>query len=132
MPRVQRPDGVELHWDGQGEGPLVVLVPYWSGHPGVYEGLLSDLARDHRVAAFDARGTGASTRRGPYDMETDGADLEAVLETLGQGAVILSIADGANRAVRVGALRPDLVAGVVAIGAGPFARAQFAGGDSLV
>jgi pimeloyl-ACP methyl ester carboxylesterase len=110
----------------------VLLAPYWSGHPGVYEALFSELARDHRVAAFDARGTGGSTRRGPYDMETDGADLEAVLETLGDRAVIVSIADGCNRAVRISALRPDLVASVIAIGAGPFARAQFADGDALL
>ena len=47
--RLERPDGVELHWEERGEGPPVVLAPYWSGHPGVYEDLLSDLARDHRV-----------------------------------------------------------------------------------
>ena len=43
MPPLERPDGVELHWEEQGEGPLVVLAPYWSGHPGVYEALLSNL-----------------------------------------------------------------------------------------
>src|SRR3989442_1570415 len=57
MPRLQRPDGVELHWEQRGQGPLLVLAPYWSGHPGVYEALLSDLARDHRVVTWDARAT---------------------------------------------------------------------------
>src|SRR4051794_3799758 len=122
MPLLSRPDGVELHWDQRGEGPLIVLAPYWSGHPAVYDDLLSDLGRDHRVVTFDARGTGQSTRRGPYDMETDGADFEAIVEGTGGGAVALSIADGCNRAVRLGARRPDLVAAVLAIGAGPFAR----------
>jgi pimeloyl-ACP methyl ester carboxylesterase len=80
MARLERPDGVELHWDQRGEGPLVVLAPYWSGHPGVYEALLADLARDHRVVTWDARGTGESTRTGPYDMETDCSDLEAIVD----------------------------------------------------
>src|SRR5204863_8398653 len=129
---LSRPDGVELHWDHRGEGPLVVLCPYWSGHPAVYEGLLSDLSQDHRVVTFDARGTGGSTRRGPYDMDTDGADLEAIVDAAGDHATLLSIANGCNQAVRLGARRPDLVAAVVAIGAGPMTRAQFAQGDAMI
>lgn len=132
MARLERPDGVELHWEERGEGPLVVLVPYWSGHPGVYEGLLSDLARDHRVVTWDARGTGESTRAGPYDMKTDGSDLEAILDEAGGGAVLISIADGANRGVRVAVSRPDLVAAVVVLGTAPFARAHFEGSEGMI
>ena len=132
MARLERPDGVELHWEERGEGPLVVLAPYWSGHPGVYEGLLSDLARDHRVVTWDARGTGESTRAGPYDMETDCSDLEAILEAAGGEAVVISTADGANRGVRVAASRPDLVAAVVALGTAPFARMHFEGSEGMI
>lgn len=132
MARLERPGGVELHTDERGEGPLVVLAPWWSGHPGVYEGLLSDLARDHRVVSWDARGTGESTRAGPYDMETDCSDLEAILEGAGGEAVIISTADGANRSVRVAASREDLVAAVVALGTAPFARMHFEGSEGMI
>ena len=132
MPLLTRPDGVDLHWDERGEGATVLMVPYWSGHPAVFEGLLSHLARDHRVAWYDARGTGESSPRGPYDMETDEADLEAVLEEVGGEAALISIANGVNPAVRVAARRPDLAAGVLAMGSGPVARAQIADGDSLI
>lgn len=132
MARLARPDGVELHWEGRGEGPLVVLAPYWSGHPGVYDALLSDLARDHRVVTWDARGTGKSTRTGPYDMKTDSSDLEAVLDAAGGGAVVITTADGANRGVRVAAGRPDLAAAVVALGTAPFARMHFEGSEGMI
>jgi pimeloyl-ACP methyl ester carboxylesterase len=132
MPRLERPDGVELHWEERGEGPLVVLAPYWSGHPGVYEALLSDLARDHQVVTWDARGTGQSTPAGPYDMETDCSDLEAVLDRAGGEAVVIGTADGTNRAVRVAASRRDLVAAVVALGTAPFARVHFEGGEGMI
>jgi pimeloyl-ACP methyl ester carboxylesterase len=132
MPRLERPDGVELHWEERGEGPLVLMAPYWSGHPDVYAALLADLAADHRIVTLHARGTGESTRSGPYDMETDCADLEAIIEAAGGGAVVLSVADGLNRAVRVAARRPDLVAAVVAFGTGPFARMHFAGSEGML
>ena len=130
--KLRRPDGVELHVEERGEGPPIVLAPYWSGSPRVYEGLLSDLAGDHRVVSFDARGTGESTRRGPYDMATDCADLEAVLERVGGPAVLLSVADGCNRAVRMADARPDLVGAVVAFGMGPFARMHFEGREAMI
>ena len=132
MARLERPDGVELHTDERGEGPLVVMAPHCWGHPGVYEGLLSDLARDHRVLTWDARGTGESTRVGPYDMETDCSDFEAILEGAGGEAVIISTADGANRGVRVAARRPDLAAAVVALGTAPFARMHFEGSEGMI
>lgn len=132
MARLERPGGVELHWEERGEGPLVVLAPWWSGHPGVYEGLLSELARDHRVVTLDARGTGESTRAGPYDMETDSSDLAAILEEAGGAAVVIGTADGANRGVHVAASRRDLVAAVVALGTGPFARTHFEGSEGMI
>src|SRR5436190_3371607 len=132
MAKLRRPDGVELHIDERGEGPPVVFAPYWSGSPSVYEALLSELAGDHRIVSFDARGTGQSTHRGPYDMTTDCADLEAVLERAGGPAVVLSVADGCNRAVKVAHARPDLVGAVVAFGMGPFARMHFEGREAMI
>jgi len=129
---LERPGGIELHWETRGEGPVVVLAPWWSGHPGVYEELLSDLVRDHRVVVWDARGTGSSTHAGPYDMQTDCADLEAVIEEAGGAAVVIATADGANRGVHVAARRPDLVAAVAALGTAPFARAHFEGSEGMI
>jgi pimeloyl-ACP methyl ester carboxylesterase len=129
---LQRPDGAELHLDSSGEGPILVLMPYWSGHPGVFADLLSDLGRDHRIVTWDARGTGESTRTGPYDVETDSADLEAVLEQVGEAAAVIGVANGCNVAVRIALRRPDLVRSAIAFGAGPFARLDFAGSESMI
>jgi pimeloyl-ACP methyl ester carboxylesterase len=114
---VQRPDGVEIHWDVQGEsGPLVLVVHQllWS-YPQVYEELIADLARDHRVVTYDARGCGASTAEGPYDAETDAADLLGVAETAGGAGVAIAVGYGFNIAVRVAAARPDLIAHVLSV-----------------
>lgn len=126
MPRLARPDGVEIFWDERGSGPLVVISNQYAGYPGVFEGLIAELASDHRVVFYDLRGNGRSSRQGPYDFPTDAADLEAVIEATGPPAVLLGVADGAPRAVKVAASRPDLVTAVVCPGGMPLSQAAIA------
>jgi pimeloyl-ACP methyl ester carboxylesterase len=116
MQAVERPDGVEIRWEQQGHGPLVLIVHQilWS-FPGVYADLIGDLARDHRVVTYDARGCGASTRAGPYDTETDSADLLAVAEAAGGAAVAIAVGYGYNIAARVAAARPDAISDLVCV-----------------
>jgi len=116
VPAVERPDGVQVHWETRGSGPLVLVVHQilWS-HPGVYEELIGDLARDHRVVTYDARGCGSSTRQRPYDADTDAADLLAVAEAAGGRAVALAVGYGFNLAARVAAARPDLIETVLSV-----------------
>lgn len=135
MPFVERPDGIRIHWEAQGEGPLVVLAHHtlWS-HPGVYAGLISDLARDHRVVVYDPRGCGRSDRQGPYDVDTDAMDLLAIVEAAGDGAVALAMGNGYNRTARVAAARPDLISQLIAVGPGAAAvlpRSELKGSDVL-
>jgi pimeloyl-ACP methyl ester carboxylesterase len=135
MPAVERPDGVLLHWEAQGEGPVVMVVHHmlWS-YPAIYALLLADLARDHRAVVYDPRGCGRSSRSGPYDVETDARDLEAVADAAGGGAVAIAIGDGLNRTARAAAARPDLIAHVIAIAPSPAAllpRGELQGSDVL-
>lgn len=116
MPELKCPDGVEIHWEQQGDGPLVVLSPFWSHHPSAFENLISDLVFDHRVVRYDARGTGQSTRSGPHDIETGATDLAAVIEAAEPPAVVITQADALNRALRVGAHRPELASAVLGVG----------------
>jgi pimeloyl-ACP methyl ester carboxylesterase len=133
MATLSRPDGVELHYEIRGnDGPLVVLAPYWSWSPGIFDEFLDDLASDHRVLVSHLRGTGLSSRQGPYDMETDTADLEALIEEAGGPALVIGIADSANRASKLAARRPDLVPVAIALGAGPLSRKTFAGEDAML
>jgi pimeloyl-ACP methyl ester carboxylesterase len=116
MPSVERPDGVGIHWESRGDGPLVVITLHLWSHPQIYDELVSDLVRDHRVVTYDPRGYGQSPREGPYDLETDAGDLLAVAEAAGGGAVALAIGSGFNRAARVATARPDVVSQILAVG----------------
>jgi pimeloyl-ACP methyl ester carboxylesterase len=90
------------------------------------------LERDHRVLTYDMRGCGRSTRRGPYDIETDSADLEALLDEAGGAAALIAVADSANRSTRVAARRPELAASVLCLGTAPFARSALLGREGMI
>jgi pimeloyl-ACP methyl ester carboxylesterase len=123
---------VKIHWEERGSGPLVLLAPYANSHPSVYDALEADLLPDHRVARFDDRGTGQSTRVGPYDMETGADDLEAVIEELGGPAVVVALADAVHRGARVAVRRPDLIDALVIPGGTPAGRARLGGSEAMV
>jgi pimeloyl-ACP methyl ester carboxylesterase len=116
VPKLRLPDGVELHWEERGDGPLVVVCPPCISIPGAYEAVARELISDHRVVTYDTRGTGSSTRTGPYDIETDTQDLIALLEQLGGDAVMIGFGDGVHRSVAAGGPRPDLVRAAVSPG----------------
>lgn len=132
MPTLTRDDGAEIHWEECGDGPLVLVVLHWSGHPIVFEPLTEELSDDHRVVIYDARGTGQSTRTGPHDMTTGAADLRAVLREAGGSAVVVTVSEGCSRAVRAASEDPALVRAIVAAGAVPLPREALAGADALV
>jgi pimeloyl-ACP methyl ester carboxylesterase len=132
MPSLERPDGVKIHWEEKGSGPLVVLAPYAVAYPAVYDPLEANLVRDHRVVRYDDRGSGASDHAGPYDMETGAGDLEAVLEQVGAPAVVIALGDAVHRAARVAARRPDLVDALVVPGGNPAGRKRLRDSDVLV
>lgn len=108
---LTRPDGVGLHWEQAGDGPGVLICNTFNLAP--LDGLVDRLASSRRVLWYEPRGTGRSTSRGPYDLDTGVADLEALLEHTGAVDVTLGVGDGAHRALRIADARPDLVARVV-------------------
>jgi pimeloyl-ACP methyl ester carboxylesterase len=116
MSHLSRPDGIDIHWEEWGEGPLVVLAPFLNHHPSTFADLIADLTRDHRVVRYDARGTGESTPAGPHDIETGAADLAAVIDSAGPPALVITAGDGFNRALRVAARGPDLISALLGVG----------------
>jgi pimeloyl-ACP methyl ester carboxylesterase len=128
---LKRPDDVEIYWEERGEGPLVLFAMQFFGYPETFEDLIGDLSADHRTVVYHLRGTGLSTRRGPYRLETDADDLGALLEEAGGDAVVIGMADGSNRAVKVAAVQPELVRAVVSPGGNPAGRRAAQGTEAL-
>jgi len=70
-------NGVRIRYVEQGTGVAIVLVPgYMIGlEPWLRTGIFSDLARDHRVVAYDIRGQGKSDK--PHDPAAYRGELTA-------------------------------------------------------
>jgi pimeloyl-ACP methyl ester carboxylesterase len=81
-----------------------------------FEELCEELSKDHCVIRYDARGTGESTPRGPYDLRTDVEDLTALLEEIGEPVVLIGFGDALHRCIQAAAPRPDLASAVVVPG----------------
>jgi pimeloyl-ACP methyl ester carboxylesterase len=123
MPRLRRPDGAEIEWWVHGtDGPLVAVALMALHPPAVTERLVDCLAGDHRVLGYHLRGTGTSSRVAPYDIETDAADLAAVVEEAGGDALAVALGDGARRAVRAAAEFPEAIHTVAVSGEFPLGR----------
>jgi pimeloyl-ACP methyl ester carboxylesterase len=123
MPRLRRPDGAEIEWWVQGdEGPLVALAQMVFHPTPACQAIVADLAQDHRVLRYDLRGSGASSLVPPYGVETDAADLAAVVEEAGGDALVIALGDGARRAVRAAAEHPDAIHTVAISGELPLGR----------
>lgn len=116
MPELERPDGARIHYEVRGEGPLVVLSLGFAATPATYEGLVADLARDRRVVTWEPRGCGSSSEDGPFDIETDAADLAALIHELGPSAVSYCAGHGVNVTIRAAARDQELVRGLVTPG----------------
>ncbi|MFE2879177.1 alpha/beta fold hydrolase [Streptomyces roseus] len=74
-------DGARLHVEEHGEddAPAVVLAHGWTCSTAFWAAQIRELARDHRVIAYDQRGHGRSPAATRYAAEALADDLVAVL-----------------------------------------------------
>jgi pimeloyl-ACP methyl ester carboxylesterase/predicted glycosyltransferase len=114
-------DGVKVSYEVFGAGePTILLMPAWSViHSRTWKMQVPFLARHYRVIAFDGRGNGRSDRPAGaenYLSAEYAADALAIMDATGTGrAAVISLSRGAAYALRLGAARPERVAGHVFI-----------------
>jgi len=122
--QLERPDGTTIGWVEEGAGPTVLVARIAYSDPETLRRFVDNLAADHRVVVPDLRGTGGSSRHGPYDLATDVGDFVALLEQTGSAAVAVGLGDGTLRSVELAAAHPNLVGSVVLSGYAPLFRGE--------
>jgi pimeloyl-ACP methyl ester carboxylesterase len=118
---IDRPSGT-VAYEITGDGPLILCVPGMGELRSSYRFLAPILVgAGYRVALTDLRGHGDSSAMfDEYGDEATAGDVTALIEKLGEPAIIIGNSLAAGSAVLVAAARPDLVAGLVLVG--PFVR----------
>jgi pimeloyl-ACP methyl ester carboxylesterase len=121
--RIEVSPGVTIAGDTRGTGgPVVVLLHGLASTRRWWDLVADRLVGAHRVVRLDLRGHGRSSA--PWDgytIERLAADVAAVLEALGQSGVVLAGHSlGAAVAVKVAAVRPDLVASLSCVDGGAY------------
>src|SRR3954454_20182198 len=109
---LDRPGG-RIAFDSVGAGPLVVCVPGMGELRSTYRATAPALAAaGHRVVTMDLRGHGDSDATfDAYDAVPTARDLLALIEHLGEPALVIGNSLGAGSAPWAAAERPDLVRG---------------------
>ena len=109
-----------------------MIASQFFADPSVFGGLIELLRENHRVITYDPRGIGASSGDGPYTIAADAEDLAAVIDhACDEPAVIVTMADGGNRTVKVAVDHPHLVRAVVCVAGNPVSRTAIEDGDGL-
>lgn len=119
---VTTPDGTCIAYQVVGDGPIDIAwqFDFFGNLDCVWESPLdaawyTDMASFGRVILHDRRGTGLSTRNAePPNLETQTADLRAVLDHVGsQSTVIGGVSGGLAPGLLLAATDPDRIRGLV-------------------
>jgi pimeloyl-ACP methyl ester carboxylesterase len=114
---LDRINGCSLYWELSGErGDPAVLVPGSRGDHHNWDAVVPGLSRALRVATYDRRGHSRSERfPGQGSIDEDVEDLAALIEhVFGEPAHVIGGSFGAAIALRLAAVRPELMRSLVA------------------
>ncbi len=115
-------DGVRIGYEMFGQGdPTVLLLPTWTlVHARFWKMQVPYLSRHYRVITYDGPGNGRSDRSTDptrYAADSYAHDAAAVLDVCGvDEAVVVGLSRGAQYGLRLAALYPERLLGLVMIG----------------
>lgn len=108
-----------LHYVDCGSGPAILLIHDLDGNLGWYDcGMIDNLAKDHRVIAFDRPGSGYSERprSAPANIRAQARQVAEVIKKLEiERPIVVGHAYGGAVALALAAERPELLRGLALI-----------------
>jgi class 3 adenylate cyclase/pimeloyl-ACP methyl ester carboxylesterase len=125
------PDGVQLAYSRMGDGPALVKTGNWMTHlefdfeSPIWRHLYRELAREHTLIRYDARGNGLSDRDVDVSFETFVNDLEAVVDAAGlKRFALLGMSQGCAVSIAYAVRHPERVSHLILFGGYPVGWAK--------
>ena len=110
MPNIKA-NGVTIHYEQQGSGEPLILVPYLTADCACYAFQVAEYAKHFSCISLDLRGTGESEKpEGVYSTELFAEDVAALMQALGfEQAHIAGLSLGAAVGMCLAAKHPEKV-----------------------
>ncbi|MEI9886213.1 MAG: alpha/beta fold hydrolase [Rhizomicrobium sp.] len=122
MARLAR-DGVGIHYETHGEGPVILLTHGYSATSEMWRGQIAPLSKSHKLVLWDMRGHGQSDYPddpAEYSEEKTVADMAALLDAVGAArAVVGGLSLGGYMSLAFHATHPERVEALLIIDTGP-------------
>jgi 3-oxoadipate enol-lactonase len=111
LPSAESTSSPKLHWDREGQGPVVMLCHALGCDLSMWDAVAERLSQRFTVIRYDARGHGQSTApAGPYSMEMLADDAAALITAQAAGPVhFVGLSMGGMTAQALAARHPQLV-----------------------
>ena len=122
MPKLDR-DGVAIHYEVRGEGPVLLLTHGYSATGGMWDGQVEALTKRFRLITWDMRGHGETdypSDPAQYSEEATVADMAALLDAVGaKDAIIGGLSLGGYMSLAFHRAHTDRTRALLIIDTGP-------------
>lgn len=90
-------EGAEIYYSTQGKGPKLLIIQGGAGDADLTNDMLTSLCSNYTVVTYDRRGLSRSKiiKGPPADLATHTNDVYAIIETLGEPAMVFASSIGA-------------------------------------
>jgi pimeloyl-ACP methyl ester carboxylesterase len=112
------PDGVEIHFDRQGEGrPVLIFVHGWANDRTIWDTQVAHFSQKYEVINLDLPGFGESgNEREEFTIESYGDDVATIIQQRNlEQAVLVGFSMGGPVVIEAAIRVPGQVAGVVLV-----------------
>src|SRR5215831_2832950 len=110
MPKVKA-NGITMHYEQEGTGEPLVLIPYLAADNACYAFQVADYAKQFTCISVDLRGSGVSDKpAGTYTTELYADDVAGLMEAIGvERAHVMGLSLGASTGMWLAAKYPGKV-----------------------
>ncbi|MDR0309159.1 MAG: alpha/beta hydrolase, partial [Candidatus Methanoplasma sp.] len=111
-------NGMDIYYEAEGEGPPILLLHGNGEDHSIFDLLVKDLKKDHKVFSIDTRGHGKSGKVDSFHYHDMAEDVAALIRGLNIDRPILyGFSDGGITGLILASKYPGMLSGLIASGA---------------